>query len=149
VRRRIKGNTYSFPRRQWLHERASVTSLYVHRQSCKIIPQSTPTSAKQIEVRNYHCSLRDNPEERRSQLLRGGRLKSSLRSSLFLESLSPSEFYTYFCRYSNIVALIFPKEKPCMKCTSAYSLFVDVLGISTTPPYSSTTESGQARTPSS
>jgi hypothetical protein len=30
-----------------------------------------------------------------------------------------------------------------MKCTSAYSSFVDVLGISTTPPYSSTADSGQ------
>jgi hypothetical protein len=35
-----------FPRRQWLHERASMSSLYVYFHSCKIILQSTPTTSK-------------------------------------------------------------------------------------------------------
>jgi hypothetical protein len=35
-----------------------------------------PTGFPQTSVRNYHYSLRNDPEERSFHLLRGGRLKS-------------------------------------------------------------------------
>ena len=38
----------------------------------KMVPKSGPETS----VRNFHCSLRNDPEERSSQLLRGGSLKS-------------------------------------------------------------------------
>jgi len=37
-----------------------------------------PTGCSEMSVRNYHYSLRSNPEERSSHLLRGGGLKSYL-----------------------------------------------------------------------
>ena len=54
-----------------------------------------PTSCPETSVRNYHLSLRNNPEERSSQLLHGGSLQSRnvnlcwhnqmVRSALFLD----------------------------------------------------------------
>jgi len=35
-----------------------------------------PIGCPEMSLRNYNYSLRNNPEERRSQLLRGGSLKS-------------------------------------------------------------------------
>jgi len=37
-----------------------------------------PISCPEISVRNYHYSLRNDPEERSSQLFRGGSLKSRI-----------------------------------------------------------------------
>jgi hypothetical protein len=37
-----------------------------------------PIGCPETSVRNYHYSLRNNPEERSSQLLRGGSLKSRI-----------------------------------------------------------------------
>ena len=37
-----------------------------------------PIGCSETSVRNYHRSLRNNPEERSSQLLRGGSLKSRI-----------------------------------------------------------------------
>jgi hypothetical protein len=39
-----------------------------------------PISCPETSVRNYHYTLRYNPEERRSQLLRGGSLKSQTKT---------------------------------------------------------------------
>jgi hypothetical protein len=41
-----------------------------------------PISCPETSVRNYHYSLRNNPEERSSQLLHGGSLKSRKEYSL-------------------------------------------------------------------
>jgi hypothetical protein len=37
-----------------------------------------PIGRPETSVRNYHYSLRNNPEERSSNLLRGGSLKSRI-----------------------------------------------------------------------
>jgi hypothetical protein len=44
--------------------------------SCSTFPG--PIGCREMSVRNYHYTLRNNPEERRSHLLRGGSLKSHL-----------------------------------------------------------------------
>ena len=55
---------------------------------CRTYPQGLisrtlrmgPIDCPETTVRNYHYSLRNNPEERSSQLIRGGSLKSSIVS---------------------------------------------------------------------
>jgi len=41
-----------------------------------LVPSSRVKNCPETSVRNYHYSLRNNPEERSSHLLRGGKLKS-------------------------------------------------------------------------
>jgi len=41
-----------------------------------------PTGCPEKSVGNYYCALRNNPEERSSQLLLGGSLKSGIRPML-------------------------------------------------------------------
>jgi hypothetical protein len=43
-----------------------------------LTPKMGPTGCPETSVGNYHYSLRNNPEERSSHLLRGGGLKSYL-----------------------------------------------------------------------
>ena len=58
-----------------------------------------PTGGTGTSVTNCHYSLRNDPEERSSQLLRGGRLKSwiliTLRRTvrLVFDSLKPNDSY--------------------------------------------------------
>ena len=51
----------------------------VGRLSFHLTPEMGPIGCSETSVRNYHYSLRNNPEERSSPLLRGGSLKSTLR----------------------------------------------------------------------
>jgi hypothetical protein len=46
-----------------------------------------PISCSDTPVRNYNYSLRNNPEERSSQKLRGGSLKSHLAQALLIKIL--------------------------------------------------------------
>ena len=50
------------------------TSYRFHLQGSKIL-NMVPTGCPETSVRNYHYSLRNNPEERSSHLLRGGNVK--------------------------------------------------------------------------
>jgi len=50
-----------------------------------------PKSSPEKSVRNYHYTLRNNPEERSSHLLRGGSLKSHIRRSMSTSSRSLSD----------------------------------------------------------
>jgi hypothetical protein len=48
-----------------------------------------PIGCPETSIRNYHYSLRDNPEERISHLLRGGSLNhGSLHVSYFSQSIT-------------------------------------------------------------
>jgi hypothetical protein len=58
-----------------------------------------PIGCPETSVRNYHYSLRNNPEERSSQLPRGGSLKSRI------SNLSPLGFFSFF--YFFILVSIF------------------------------------------
>ena len=42
-----------------------------------LYPKMEQKSGPETSVRNFHCSLRNDPEERSSHLLRGGSLKSA------------------------------------------------------------------------
>jgi len=53
-----------------------------------------PDRLSRTSVRNYHYSLRKNPEGRSSQLLRGGNLNSLLSVLGQVHSLFQSEFST-------------------------------------------------------
>jgi hypothetical protein len=46
----------------------------------------------ETSVRDYHCSLRDNPEEGRYHLLRGGSLKSPRGLNVFLTCIQVFPF---------------------------------------------------------
>jgi len=48
-----------------------------------------PIRFPETSVRNYHYSLRNNPEERSSHLLRGGTLKSRIKRACFFIAASP------------------------------------------------------------
>jgi hypothetical protein len=62
----------AFPRQQWLRERALILHLYVHclsfqatfAKSMRLALKTGPTSCPETSIRNYHYSLRNNPEER-------------------------------------------------------------------------------------
>ena len=45
-----------------------------------------PIGCPETSIRNYHYSLRNNPEERSYQLLRGGSLKSREEEEYFVHS---------------------------------------------------------------
>jgi len=49
-------------------------------ESQKRSKKMTPIGLPETSVRNYHYSLRNDPEERSSHLLRGGSLKSRMVS---------------------------------------------------------------------
>jgi hypothetical protein len=49
--------------------------------------EDEPIGCPQTSVRNYHYSLRKNPEERSSHLLRGGSLKSRMSAQLYKNRL--------------------------------------------------------------
>jgi len=59
-------------------------------QAWRTLPQSSvpfeiePIVCPETSVRNYQYTLRNIPEERRSHVLRGGRLKSLIRTDYFL-----------------------------------------------------------------
>jgi hypothetical protein len=50
-----------------------------------------PIGCPETTVRNYHYSLRNNPEDRSSELLRGGSLKSRA-TCLLLRNLIQTKF---------------------------------------------------------
>jgi len=60
-----------------------------------------PTDCPETTVTNYHYSLRNNPEERSSQLIRGGSLKSSIVSldGAFIMTFQPNFI---FLQYANL-----------------------------------------------
>jgi hypothetical protein len=47
-----------------------------------------PIGCPETSVRNYHCWLRNDPEERSSQLLRGVSLKSRLSNPLRISEIA-------------------------------------------------------------
>ena len=66
------------------------TTYRSHLQSSRIQKMKMgPTGCLETSVRNCHYCVRNNPEERSSQLLRGGSLK--LRTELYLKNL-------FFCK---------------------------------------------------
>jgi hypothetical protein len=64
-----------------------------------------PIGCPETSVRNCHHSLRNNPEERGSQLLRGGSLKSRKFIALFRNNLK-----AIFC-YTKIKRLLLPNRQ--------------------------------------
>jgi hypothetical protein len=55
-----------------------------------------PIDCPETSVRNYHHSLRNDPEERSSRLLRGGRLKSHVTDTTSSNKSTSQKHYAYF-----------------------------------------------------
>ena len=64
-----------------------------------------PIGCAETSVRNYQWSLRNDPEERCSHLLRGGRLKSRVLFIGFVEERSLQKKGGYARRIARYIAL--------------------------------------------
>jgi len=60
------------------------TYLYHFQEYGDLDPLVGPVGCPETSVRNYHYSLRNDPEERRSQSRRGGNLKSRIHGNCIL-----------------------------------------------------------------